>query len=147
MINALEEPQAEDLAGGWEGLDALDKRLSKPAEPEPDEYRRMAQVALTVFSTDEGRQVLDWMLAQTVRRASVPNFDLEGLLVDPKQLVAYVLWAEAQKAFVLRLVALIEAGKGGRNTRAPTIRRSRDEKKTVDAQVDLGAGRRGRKRR
>jgi hypothetical protein len=148
MTNVLEEPGVEDLAGGgWSALADLDKRIAAPPVPQEDEYRRMGQVALKVFSTDEGQQVLEWLLSQTFRRSSVPNLDLDGILVEPAKLASVVLWGEAQKAIVLRLVALIEAGKGATGSRV-NIRRKRNEIETVAPRkpVPARAGRRrGRK--
>lgn len=107
-----EEPRAEDVGGGgWAGLEALDEKLTSAPKQQPDERRRIGEIALRVFSTDEGRQLLDWMLSQTVRVSSVPDIGAEHMLMRPDMLSTYVLWNEAQKSFVLRLTMLMEAAK------------------------------------
>lgn len=123
-MSEIDEPRADDVAGGgWAGLDALDKKLAN-VPPQESEFQRLAGVALALFSSDEGRQVLEWLISQTLRRASVPDIGAENILMKPEMLSTYVLWNEAQKALVLRLMGLIEAGKRSTKPRA-TITRAR----------------------
>lgn len=112
MTDDFNEPRPEHIAGsGWAGLDELNQKFSSAPAPQEDELARLGGLALSVFSTDEGAQLLDWMLSQTMRRSSVPDVGVEQILMKPEALASFVLWNEAQKAFVLRLVALMEAGK------------------------------------
>jgi hypothetical protein len=112
MSDEVEEPRAGDLVGeGWAGLDALDKKFANAPKLEPSEFERLAGVAQSLFSSDQGRQVLEWMISSTLRRASVPDIGAELMLMKPEDLASYVMWNEAQKAFVLRLIGLMEAGK------------------------------------
>lgn len=105
-----DEPRADDVAGGgWAGLEALDGRLRSAPSPVDDERRRMGELMLRVFGSPEGREVMGFMLDQTVRVASVPNIGAEAMLMRPDMLATYVLWNEAQKAFVLRLRMMMEA--------------------------------------
>jgi hypothetical protein len=112
MSDEIEEPRAVDLVGeGWEGLDALDKKLANAPKASPSEIERLGGLALKVFSADEGHQVLEWMITSTLRRSSVPDIGAECMLMKPEDLASYVLWNEAQKSFVLRVIGLMEAGK------------------------------------
>lgn len=106
------EPLVEHVSGlGWAGLEGLDGKLKSAPSSNDTERRRAAELILRVFSSEEGREVLDWMLSQTVRVASVPNIGAENMLMRPDMLATYVLWNEAQKAFVLRMISMMELAK------------------------------------
>lgn len=118
MSDDIEEPRAIDVVGeGWAGLDALDKKFANAAKTTPSERARLGGLALKALSTDEGREVLEWLIASTLRRASVPDIGAELMLIKPEELASYVLWNEAQKALVLRLIGLMEAGKRSKKQR------------------------------
>lgn len=118
MSDDIEEPRATDLVGeGWAGLDALDKKFANVPKNAPSDVERLGGLALKVFSTDEGREVLEWLISSTLRRASVPDIGAELMLMKTDELASYVLWNEAQKGLVLRLIGLMEAGKRSKKPR------------------------------
>lgn len=118
MSDDVEEPRAIDVGGeGWASLDALDKKFANAPKATPSEQERLGSLALKALSTDAGREILEWLIASTLRRASVPDIGAELMLVKPEDLAAYVLWNEAQKALVLRLIGLMETGKRSKKPR------------------------------
>ena len=113
------EPTLDSLLAsnaGWAGLRNLDDRMRGRAEAAGEERRRLAAIVADVVETPAGRELVEWLLNRTLRRASTPDIGTERLLVTGEQLTPYILWSEAQKALVEQLLQLVREGRDQRRS-------------------------------
>lgn len=96
-------------SGGWGSLTDMEAKAGERAKEADARRMQIAEKAYAIFETSEGREVLEWLLDRTLRRASVPRIDVNNLLVTFDQLAPYATFREGQNSVVLDLVDMLRA--------------------------------------
>jgi len=108
------QPSMEDLLkqfadGGWEALSAATDRTDAEKSRRVDRQRALADDVLWVARTPQGRRVLEFILDNSIRRASWHG-DLRFTL---EQIAGYGLLREGQNSIAAMLLAALKHATGG----------------------------------
>lgn len=103
------EPSLTSLLSGdgWRGLEGVEQRMVSNAREIEARRAEMAEKVLRVFEAGDGRDVLDWLLDRTLRKASMPRLDRINMLASSEQLLPHMLFREGENAIVEEIVTLM----------------------------------------
>lgn len=111
-MNAI--PSIEDMLknfgdGGWEALSAVTDRGAKDKSSREIKQAALAADVLWVARSEQGRRVLEFILDNSIRRASWHG----DLRFTVEQVAAYGLFREGQNSIAAMLLAALRHATGG----------------------------------
>jgi hypothetical protein len=87
---------------GWGGVNAMQQKM-----PESVAQSRVAEIAGRIFRTDEGKVLLEHLVAMTIDRPMLPAAVVAQQPVTSAEVVPYVAFREGQNAIVEHVLGLI----------------------------------------
>lgn len=105
---SLQALQASAAAGGWDWLEAAEKRIfgKAPAALTAEARQRLAEATARIFNSPDGAILLEAMLDRTLRRIVF----VTQLGVDPQQALLHGAFREGQNALAAEILRLKAEG-------------------------------------
>jgi hypothetical protein len=106
LVKSLSDMMDGARGEGWDGINGVGSAMQRERDAGNAAFRAEARLIHDVFTSDNGRKVLNLLLDQTLRRPNLPE-NIAGMTMD--QISVILLQREAENNFVRTIMASIAA--------------------------------------